>query len=95
MGAKGADFQGLNWQFEVVDGTGGRGEMPNVIDGAIEEDKFGNVLLDEFEVGVATEMGDVVDATGDEVVDADDFVTAGEEEVAEVGAEEASGAGHY
>ena len=44
--------------------------MPDVIDGFVKEDEFRDVLLNEAEVLVAAEVGDVVRAAGDEVVEA-------------------------
>ena len=58
--------------------------MPDVIDGFVKEDEFRDVLLNEAEVLVAAEVGDVVRAAGDEVVEADDFVAFGEEEIGEM-----------
>src|SRR6266446_5069689 len=87
------DFQSLNGQFEVVNGTGRRGEMPDVIHRDIQKDKFGDVLLNEFEIRVAAQVRYVIDRAGDKVIDANDFVAAGEQQVGEVRAEEAGGAG--
>ena len=42
---------------------------------------------------IAAEVRDVVHAAGDEIVDADDLVAAGEQQVGEVRAEKAGGAG--
>ena len=67
--------------------------MPDVVDLAIQKDEFGDVLLDELEIGVAAQMDDVIDRPGDEIVDADHFMAAGQEEIGQMGAEEAGGTG--
>ena len=67
--------------------------MPDVIHRAVEENKFRDVLLDEFEIRVAAEVRDVVHAAGDKIVNADDLVAAREQQVGEVRAEKAGGAG--
>jgi len=67
--------------------------MEDVVDAAGEVDEVGDVVVDEFEVFVAGEMGDVVGIARDEVVDGDDVVALGEEAVDEMGAEEAGAAG--
>src|SRR5207249_69107 len=82
-----------NGEIQVINRAGGRGEVPDVIDGDIEENEFGDVLLDELEVGVAAQVRDVVHAAGDEVIYADDFVAARQQQVGEVGAEKTGGAG--
>src|SRR5881275_3092858 len=67
--------------------------MEDVVERPFDVDVGGDVELDEAEAVAAEEMRDVLRAAGDEVVDADDFVAAGEEEIAEVRAEEARAAG--
>jgi len=67
--------------------------MPDVIHRAFEKKKFRDVLLDKFEVRVAAEMRDVVHAAGDKIVNADDPVTARDQQVGEMRAEETGGTG--
>ena len=67
--------------------------MEDVVDGAGEVDELGDVVVDELEMFVAGEMGDVVGVARDEVVDGDDAMAFGEESVDEMGAEEAGAAG--
>jgi hypothetical protein len=93
VGAERADLEGLDGELEIIDGAGRRGEMEDVIDGAGEVDELGDVVVDEVEVLVAGEMGDVVGIAGDEVVHGDDAMALGEESVDEMGAEEAGAAG--
>ena len=50
-------------------------------------------MLDEAEVVASEQVGDVLDAAGEQVVDADDPVAVGEQPLAEVRAEEAGAAG--
>ena len=91
--AQRTDLQRLDRQLEVINRAGRRGEMPDVIDRAVQEDELGHVLLDEFEIPIAAQVGDVVHAAGDEVVDADDLVAARQQQVGQMGAEEAGRAG--
>jgi len=77
----------------VGDGGGRGGEVIDAVDGAVDFDRVGDILLEEGEAGVVFEMGDVGEAAGEEVVEADDVVAVGEEEVGEVRADEAGGAG--
>ena len=67
--------------------------MPDVIHRAVEEYEFRHVLLDEFEVRIAAEVDDVVHTAGDKIVNADDLVAAGNEQVGEVRAEKTGGPG--
>ena len=67
--------------------------MVDAADVAADLQWLDDVVLDEGEVGVALEVGDVLALAGDEVVDADDLVALAEQQVGEVGAEEAGGAG--
>jgi hypothetical protein len=55
-------------------------------------DEPGDVMLDEHEI-LAPQMADVLERSGIEIVDADDSVTARDEVIAEVGAEESCSAG--
>ena len=82
--AQGANLQGLNRDLEVINRAGRGGEVPDIIHGFIEKDELGDILLDEFEIGIAAQMGNVVHAAGHEVVDADHAGPAGEQQVGEV-----------
>ena len=63
------------------------------MDRHIQENKFRHVLLDEFEMGIAAEVGDVVHRTGDKIVDGDDLVAAREQQVRQVRAQKSGAAG--
>src|SRR5687768_5757137 len=89
VGAQTPDLQRLDRQLEVVDGTGGAGEVEHAVERPLHEDVIGDVVLDEMETGPAEQVCDVVGRTGYEVIHADDFVTLGKEAVAEMRAEEA------
>src|SRR5438552_19025072 len=93
MGAERTDFECLNRKLEIIDWAGGRGKVPHVMDRDIEEDEFRDILLDELEIWIAAEVGNVVHAAGDEIIDADHLVTTREEKIGQVRAEEAGGAG--
>ena len=67
--------------------------MPDVIHRPFEKNKFGDVLLDELEIRVAAEVRDVVHAAGDKIVNADDLVAARQQQIGQMRAEKAGGAG--
>ena len=94
MGAQRADLQRLDGQFQIINGAGGRGEMPDVIHRHVQEDELGDILLDEFEIRVAAQVGDIVHAAGDKIIDAHHLVAAGQKEVGEMGAKKAGRAGN-
>ncbi len=65
--------------------------MEDRVHGPVEEDVLRDVVVDEAELPVPGEVGDVADVARHEVVEADDLVTLGEKAVREVAAEEAGG----
>ena len=67
--------------------------MEDTVQRLSHPDVLGDVLLDEAEVGRSMEVGDVVRAAGDEVVDPDYFVAVREEAIDQMRAQEASCAG--
>ncbi len=77
----------------VGDGGGRGGEVIDAIEGAVDFEIFVDVLVEEGEFGIGFEVGDVGEAAGKEVVEAEDLVVLGEEMVGEVRADEAGGAG--
>ena len=89
--AERADFERLDGEFEVIHRAGGRGEMPDEIHRLLEEDELSDILLNELEGRVPTEVSNVLDAAGDEVIQADDPVAARQQKVGQMRAEEASG----
>ena len=91
--AERADLEGLNRQFQIINRAGRRREMPDVIHRAFQEQEFGDILLNELELRIAAEVRDVVHAAGDEIVYADDFVAARDQQVGEMRAEKAGGPG--
>ena len=93
MRAERADFQRLDRLLEVVDRAGRRREVQDVVERPVDVDVVRDVVLDEREAVAADEVLDVARDAGDEVVDADDFMAALEEQLAEVRAEEARAAG--
>jgi hypothetical protein len=68
--------------------------VPDVIDWRVQEDEFGHVLLDEPEVGIPSEMGDVVSGSGDQVVDPYDLMPLLNKQVSKMRAKETSSASH-
>jgi len=59
----------------------------------LQHGPFVHVPAEQLEAGRAPEVGDVGAGAGEEVVHADDFVSVGDQAVAQVGSEEASAAG--
>jgi hypothetical protein len=70
---------------------GGAGEVVDPVDR--KENRNYHVVADEFEAGAADQVGDVVAAAGEEVVETDDVVAVLEESLAEVRADEARASG--
>src|SRR5258707_12602564 len=94
VSAEGAHLQSLDRQFQVINRAGRRSKMPNVIHRTAEEQKLGNILLHEFEVRVACQVRNIIDATCNKVVDGDHKVPAFKQEIDEVGSQETGAAGH-
>jgi len=63
------------------------------VDGTLDVEVRGHILLDEGEPGIAEQVRDVVRAPGEEVIDADDGVAVGKEPLAQVRTDEAGAAG--
>ena len=68
--------------------------MEDVVHAAGEVDVLRHVVVDELEILVAGEVGDVVGIPRDEVIDGDDVMAFGEETVGEMRAEKAGTTGH-
>ena len=93
VGAQRADLERRDGLLQVVDRTRRAGKVENPVHRALDVDEAGDVVLDELEGRVADQVGDVVRRPGDEVVHPDHLVPLGDEPVAEMGAQEAGGAG--
>src|SRR5690242_6636989 len=87
VGAERTDLERLDGQLEIVDGTGGRGEVQYAVELALDVEIVGDVVLDKAEPRVAYQVRDVVGAPGDEVVHPDDVVLVGNEPIREVRAQ--------
>ena len=87
-GALAADGKGLQRKRKVVRRRCRARQIEHTRHRSVHRDPHRNIGLDEGEPVVVGQMSDVGPAPGREVVDADDLVTAGEELVAEMGAEE-------
>ena len=87
-----ADFQRGDAVNGVVDGTGGAGEVKNVIDVAHVEG-FANVFFYKLETRIILQMGEVGAAAGEQVVDDNDAPAFGEQGIAEMGSEKSGAAG--
>lgn len=60
----------------------------------MQENELGDILVDEFEVGIASQVRDVIDRASDKIVDADDLMAACQQQVRQVRAQKPGGAGN-
>jgi hypothetical protein len=88
-----ADLERLDGDQEVVDRRCRAGEVEHGVDGSRHPDIGAHVVGDEREPGPGKQVLDVADAAGDEVVDRNHLVTAIEQRLAEMRAEEARSPG--
>jgi hypothetical protein len=63
--------------------------MENIVDGSVDLDRLGNVVIDEAEAGISLEVRDIARAARQKVVDAEDLMPLLEESLAEVRADKA------
>jgi hypothetical protein len=91
-GALTAHGQGLEGQGQVVGGRCRAGQVEHPGHRSLDRERHRDVGFDEGEAAVVGQVGHIGPTPGREVVDADDLVAPGEQEVAEVGAEEARSA---
>src|SRR5260221_2752444 len=94
MGAVGADLERVQRQAQVVDRARRRGEGGDEGDLLGDVDVRGDVDVAELE-RIVTDVGDVLQRPGLEVVEADHPVPLAKQVLAEVGPEEAGAAGDY
>src|ERR1051325_6358577 len=95
VGAKRSYLQRLDWQFQVVNRACWRRKVPDVIHRAIEKYKFGDILLNEPKVPVASQVRHVVHSARDEIVNGDDFMAPLQQQVHQMRAEKTRTAGHH
>ena len=91
VGAVGADLERVQRQPQVVDRARRRGEVIDEVDRLVDEERLGEVVLDE-EVAVVADVLDVLQRPRVEVVDADHAVTLAEKVVGHMRAEKAGAA---
>ena len=75
----------------IVRRRGGAGQVVNLIDLVFE--RLGHIVADQFEIGIAHEVGDVALPAGEKIVEADDFISLVEKSLAEMGPKKAGSAG--
>jgi hypothetical protein len=92
MRSQGADLQRRDRMAQVIDGTGGRREMQNDIHRPVDFDRVGDIVPDEREAGVGAKMLDILQASGDQIIDDDDLAAIGQKSIAEMRSEEARAA---
>ena len=93
VSSEGADLERLNGELQIVDGTRRRGEMKDEIDLPFYEKVVRDIVVNELEAGISREMGDVIGAARDQVVNTDDRVLFGNKPIAEMRAEKTGAAG--
>ena len=86
-----AGFHGLDGVELVVDGRGGTCEVVDLVH--LQEDRLDNVVPDELEARPAYQVLDVLELTGEEVVQAKDLATLLQKPFTEMGADEPGPAG--
>src|SRR2546427_2582449 len=89
--AQGADaivLEGMDRIPKVVSGAGGTGEVQDEIDGIVDDERPRDVLAQEPEPAVATQMGQVSGRSREQAVDPQDAPVPRQEMVAQVRAEE-------
>src|SRR5262245_55096134 len=92
--AERADFKRGDWEFQVIDWTGGRCEVKYVIDLLFrQKDEVRDVVFDESEFLGAGEMGNVRCVSSDEIVDGDDPMPFSQKPFHEMRTEEARTSG--
>src|SRR5581483_11596126 len=92
MRAVGADLQRRKRHAHVVHRAGKRREMEHEVDGLVDGDRFGDVVIQEGE-RVVLEVRDVLERAGLEVVDADDPMPFVQQSVAQMRRQKAGAAG--
>src|SRR3954447_29900 len=93
VGAVRADLERVQGQPQVVDRARRRGEVVDEVNRLLDEEGLRDVLVQEDEV-LTAEVLDVRERPGLEVVDTDHAVAAGEERIAQMGAEKAAATGY-
>jgi hypothetical protein len=86
VSSQGSHLQGLYGKLEVVDGTGRRGEVKNILQGALDIDVLCHVVVDKCESLIAKKVRNVICTSSKKIVHADHFMTPVDKEIAEVGA---------
>jgi hypothetical protein len=94
-GAGGADLERLERVREVLARARRARQVEHGVDGAVDGDARGDVVLDQREPGVVGEVRVVGRVAGEEVVDRDDLPLARAQQVAEVRTQEPRATGDH
>ena len=89
--ADGGGLDGFDGVVLVRLGGGGAGQIVDLV--GLDIDRVDNVVADQFEPRVTEKVADIVLVSSEEVVEADDFVTAFDEAIAEMRTEKSGSAG--
>ena len=84
-------FQGLNGDFEIVDWTGRRCKMQDVVEVTFDVDELTHIVVVKLKAVESGKVLDVAKVTCNQVVHPDDMVPFGHETVAEVRPQKARG----
>ena len=68
MRAERSHLERRDGMCQVIDGTGGAGEMQHVVHRTVDLDRFGDIVLDELERGLFGQVGDVAAIAGQQVI---------------------------
>src|SRR5947208_15736329 len=78
---------------QVIDWTGGRSEVEDVVNRLVDFHVLGNIVAQEDEARIIAQVIDVAEATGYEVIDANNVVAVGQKALAQVRTHKARSAG--
>src|ERR1019366_3857926 len=93
MGSERTDLQRLYRQLEVIYRAGGRCEMKNVIEWAIDINVVCHIVVNKLKIRQPQQVRDVLHRAGAKIIHADDLVALRDEAVAKMATEKSGSAG--
>src|SRR5258707_638460 len=95
MSSESAYFQGRNRMLQVINGTGRRSQMEDVVHPAGDKDVFGYVVPDEFKIRTPSQVLDIIGITSDQIVDGNDSEPFREQSITQMGTEKSCTSGDH
>ena len=93
--AERADFECRDREFQIINGTGRRGEVKNIINLWFrQKNEIGDVVFHEAEIFVSDKMSNVCRVAGHQIIDGNDPVTFRQKPVHQVRAKKARASGN-